>query len=141
LGGHVDALALAAVFEVADVLGVGGVQCLALEQRREPRLRFAPAPRRLLLLALGLQALLLLALGADGIGLGQVDLAGRTRLARARLARTALRLGARAARRTALPRAAGIGLAPVAGLLGGGGGLEAQSQQLVAEGIAHGASV
>src|SRR3546814_7444556 len=49
------------------------VERLVLEQRGEFRLGFASQARLLLLQALGRDALVLLALGADRVGLGEVD--------------------------------------------------------------------
>src|SRR5690606_29057396 len=91
VGGDVHALDLAAVVEVAHMLRVGGVESLAVEQRGQLRLRFAAQARGFLLLALGADALVLLALGAYGIRLGEVDVALRPALARA-AARALLRV-------------------------------------------------
>src|SRR3546814_1656007 len=49
------------------------VERLVLEQRGEFRLGFSSLARLLLLQALGRDALVLLALGADRVGLGEVD--------------------------------------------------------------------
>src|SRR5690606_41061099 len=70
-----DALDLAAVLEVADVLGLGHVQALALQHLGQLRLRFAALARGLLLLLLGPDALFLLALRADGERLSEIDVA------------------------------------------------------------------
>src|SRR5690606_4559189 len=56
-------------------LRILGVEHLALHRRREPGTRLAPAPRLFLLLLLGGDPLVLLLLGTDRVGLGEVDLA------------------------------------------------------------------
>src|SRR5690606_27719780 len=73
----VDALDLAAVLEMAGDLGLRVVEHLALQERLQLRPRLAPPAHLLLAFPLGAQAFLLLALGTDGIGLGQVDVLAR----------------------------------------------------------------
>src|SRR5690606_30271425 len=80
--GDVDALDLAAVLEMPRDLRLRVVQRLALQERGQLRARLAPLARGFLLAALGLDPLFLLLLRADRIGLGQVDVAVRPRLAR-----------------------------------------------------------
>src|SRR5690606_23384446 len=122
--GHVDAADLAAVLEMAGDVRLRHVERPALEQLRQPRARLAPLAGRRLLAALGLDALVLLALRADGIGLREVDL-----LPGAAGLRRPLRL----------LRAALAGIARLARVARGlRRRLEAEAEQLVAEGIAHG---
>src|SRR5690606_17021893 len=80
--GDVDALDLAAVLEVPRDLRLRVVQGLALQERGQLRARLAPLARGLLLAPLGLDPLFLLLLRPYRIGLGQVDVAFRPRLAR-----------------------------------------------------------
>src|SRR5690606_35177978 len=140
LGGDVDALDLAAIGEMPGDLRLGVVQRLVLEELRQLRLGLAAAARLFLAGLFGGDAFLLLLLGAQGVGLGQVDLllAARTALlpamrpalplagVRARLATAGLALAATVAGRLARLR-----------LAFGSAGLEAQAQQLVSKGIAH----
>src|SRR5690606_40801584 len=129
----------------------GVVQPLVLDQLVQLRTRLAPQACFFLLLPLGLDALVLFPLRADRIGLGQVDVFLRARLARGRLPATR--------GLSPLPRLAAVaGLAAllVAGLLAMlalravvaarfrlafrlGGGLEAQPERVVAACVAHGA--
>src|SRR5690606_27634221 len=147
LGRDVDALDLAAVFEMAGVLGLVGVQALALEQGGQLRLGFAAQARGLLLLALGTDALVLLALGADGIGLGEIDVAlglpppagrlraGTTPALAPRVAAAAL-APVRTAPGTRIRPGLATGPTRARGLprrFGHGRGLEAQAQQLVSQ--------
>src|SRR5690606_19837979 len=80
-------LDLAAVGKVPRDLGPGIVEGPPLEELVEPRARFPPQSRVLLAQALGLDAFVLLLLRTDRVGLGQVDVLARARLAgRPRLA-------------------------------------------------------
>src|SRR5690606_38906881 len=132
----VDALDLAAVREVAGDLGLRVVEHLALQERLQLRPGLAAPARLFLALALGALALLLLALGADGVSLGEVDvlaLAGlaagaATAIATARLRGRVGRIAAVATRR----------LGPLRPRCRLRRGLEAQAEQLVAQGIGHG---
>src|SRR5690606_4062891 len=143
VGGDVDALDLATVLEVANVFGRLVVERLALEHRREFRLGLAALAGFFLLPALGLDALVLLALGADRVGLGQVDVLTRLLpaflLRRGTLPRLA-RLRARGRTRATL---AGAGLSLVTLRRPGGlrCRLEAEPEELVAECVARGSSV
>src|SRR3546814_3883775 len=111
-------------------VGVGVVERLVLEQRGEFRLGFASQARLLLLQALGRDALVLLALGADRVGLGEVDVLALAGVAWMRLLRLPVR------RR---PRLRARFLLAVAGRLRGLRGLlEAQAEELVAQCVAHG---
>src|SRR3546814_1705509 len=67
------------------------VERLVLEQRGEFRLGFASLARLLLLQALGRDALVLLALGADRVGLGEVDVLALAGVAWMRLLRLPVR--------------------------------------------------
>src|SRR5690606_25248459 len=124
-----DALDLAAVFEVAGDVGLVHVQGLAFQPRRQLRPRLAALACLFLLLLLGLDPLLLLALGADRVGLGEVDLLAAAP-GLALLARPAL---ARPLAGTIAPRRPAV-LAPPGGRLALGlGCLETQPQQLVTQ--------
>ena len=137
---------------MAGDVGSRVVEALVLDQFVQPGLGFAAQAGFFLLLPLGFDAFVLLALRADRIRLGQIDVFLRARLAlplRAavrglgavrRPAGMAGRVAGRVANlRTGLRRpalraavAAGIGLA-----LGFGRGFETQPQELVAESVAH----
>jgi hypothetical protein len=73
-GGDVDALDLAAVFEMPGDVRVRVVAGTPLQQRRQPGARLAPLPGLFLARAFGLEPFLLLALGAQRIGLAEIDL-------------------------------------------------------------------
>ena len=75
LFGDVDALDLAAVFEVAGDVGVLAIQRLAFQQRMQLRSGLAFQPRRFLLGGLGCDAFFLFLLRAYRIGLGEINLA------------------------------------------------------------------
>src|SRR3970282_2599382 len=64
-------------------LGVGGVEALVLDQFGQRGAGLAAQTRLFLPGLLGRDALVLLALRADGIGLGEVDVLAGTRLAAA----------------------------------------------------------
>src|SRR3546814_17107535 len=57
VGGDMNALDLAAVFEVAGKFGAGIVECAVLEQRSESGLGFTAQTRLFLLFAFGSQAI------------------------------------------------------------------------------------
>jgi len=145
---------------VARDLGGGVVDALVLEEFGERGLGFAALARLFLLQAFGLDALVLFPLRTDRIGLGEVDFLARPgalRLAVCRLRavrRPAMRR-LRAMRRLAMRGLRTVRRFAVRGLavrrlrtvrLRGGrvlsGGrrrrLEAEAEQLVAQGIAHG---
>src|SRR5690606_19289370 len=140
---------LAAVRKVARDIGLFDVQRLALHQLREACTRFATHARLLLLGLLGPDPLLLLALRADGVGLGEIDVLLRARLAASRALRAlsvATLVGS--SRPGIPPRRRGVGLLPRLGIvpattpgrivaLGGRSGLEPEAEQLVAEGVGH----
>src|SRR5690606_8069488 len=114
-GVDVDALDLAAVFKMAGAIGLRIVQTLVLDQRLHLGARLAAQPGFFLFLPLRFDALVRLALRTDGIGLGQVDVFLRARLARALLTTRCRPAGMRglaalaglvARLRTALPRLA-----------------------------------
>jgi hypothetical protein len=97
VGGDVDALDLAAVFEVADECSASAAfSALAGDEFGQLRLRLAALARLFLLEPLGLDALVLLALRADRVGLGQVDVFARARLAAQACLRRGLPLAGRA---------------------------------------------
>src|SRR5690606_30714018 len=127
----VDALDLAAVLEMAGDLGLRVVEHLALQERLQLRPRLAPPAHLLLAFPLGAQAFLLLALGTDGIGLGQVDVLARAAAPGAlapTLRRRRLLAGATGRPGTLWPLRRPGRLRRR---------LEAQAQQLVAQGVAH----
>src|SRR5690606_4999035 len=96
----------------------------------------ASLPRLLLLQALGGGALVLLALGADRVGLGEIDVLARAGAARMRLLRLSVRWTPRL--RTGLAAAHARLLPAFARRLRGLRGLlEAQAEELVAQGVAH----
>src|SRR3546814_15599046 len=103
---------------------------MVLGERGEVRLGFASQARLLLLQALGRDALVLLALGANRVGLGEVDVLALAGVAWMRLLRLPVR------RR---PRLRARFLLAVAGRLRGLRGLlEAQAEELVAPCGPHG---
>src|SRR5690606_3166845 len=137
------ALDLPAVREMPGDVGFGGIERLVLYQFRQACTRFPPQAGFFLPGLLGGDAFVLLALGADRVGLGKVDLlarAGRTGAttlvsSRSLAGACARRIGAlgRRARLAAVPAFVRLAAAPVRIVLAGlGRGLEAQSEQLVA---------
>ena len=65
-------------------VGLGVVQALVPDELGQFRLGLAAQARFFLLDALGLDPFFLLALGADGVGLGEIDFLTRARLLRLR---------------------------------------------------------
>ena len=142
-----DALDLAAVLEMADMLGIGGIERLVFQESGQLRLGLTAQARLLLLAAFGLDAFVLFLLRADRVGLGQVDVLARALLALMLLLAGMRGPALRAARgmrfRLAGSGLAGIGLRRMRRLVVRLAfrfrrGLEAHAQQGIAQGIAHG---
>ena len=127
-----DALDLAAVLEMADMLGIGGIERLVFQESGQLRLGLTAQARLLLLAAFGLDAFVLFLLRADRVGLGQVDVLAPRPFLRRRLLvlRFVLRAASCVRGFAALLRRRRLALF-------GLWRAEAQAQQLILEGVAH----